>query len=530
MIEGMNLVMTAPYLRELLPLDSRSPKRSRLAPVKRALRAALRLLPVLLPGLVMSFSLGAISISAQADTTLDGVIYDATGLPRCIPAQDGRDALVFFWDEEAPYQKVIHAAAMSQMQFFVQNGDGSPYTCANFNTYLYGVDHTGGYVSESWTVLPGAGQKGYQSGGKTYNWSQTIEKGLNLVRLGASVAHPGDNAAQFLARYPIADFTRDYNRKITASYGVGFAADIYKEWLLNQPGNRELLAKIELEIRHVQTQGSTEVSRKLKNYKILIAQGYMQSPTQNRLAPLIKRLESLGADVSVMSDDTVGPILPNMLSFKSQISRELSNGRQLILIAASKGAPEILTAIGQIATEDPRYLKQITAVITMAGMIEGSFLVDWADRFPINMFVKDALKTGSEESRLPLTSTAGFFDMSTESLAKQSLLYRQRLPNLHYYNFVGVITGDGIAKDPDIKMLQQKISIPHASAHGGNDGYIEYPGTRFPRSWGLRSRDVVFDSSHAILDGALNGHSMQTERDSVIDGLFSAVLSDAVTK
>ena len=493
----------------------------------------------MIPSMLISFSLSislcvlvvsSISISAHAETGVDGVVYDATGLPRCLPSPDGKDALVFFWDEAAPYQKVIHGAAMSQMQFFVQNGDGYPFTCANFKSYLYGVDHTGGYVSESWTVAPGVGQKGYASGGKTYTWSQTAEKRLNLVRLGASVAHPGDTAAQFLSQYPVADFTRDYNRRITASYGVGFAADIYKEWLLNQPGNRELLSKIELEIRRVQTQGSTDLSRKLKNYKIMIAQGYMQSPTQNRLAPLIKRLQSLGADVSVMSDDTVGPILPNTASFKSQISRELSNGRQLILIAASKGAPEILNAIGQIATEDPRYSKQITAVITMAGMIEGSFLVDWADRFPISMFVKDALKTGSEEAQLPLTSTAGFFDMSTESLTKQSLLYRKQLPNLHYYNFVGVLTGDGIAKDPDIKMLQQKISIPHASAHGGNDGYIEYPGTRFPRSWGFRSRDVVFDSSHAILDGSLNGHSMQTERDSVIDGLFSAVLNDAVTK
>jgi hypothetical protein len=480
--------------------------------------------------------LAAAAASPQARAqAVQTAYYDTNGMLRCLAhPTDPSKSVVFFWNEKNPYPRSVYAATFRQLQYLpvAQENDYFSKNCSTWQTYTSAVIQGIAWEGNVGTLVT-PGTLSVEPDGTLFTWGSDIEARLAQVRLGSNVYHDF-SGADYLVRYPLADYTREANRTLTKAYGIGFSADIYKAWLERLPRNPEFKSKIEKSIADIQRSGDRPLARRIAHYKVLIAQGFMQTAAKNRLQSLIDNLRGLGAEVKMMDFDPVGSIAANVPRFRDQINAELLTGQKVILISASKGAPELLTAISQInaanlTTPVPmRAPGQIAAVITLAGMIEGSFLPDWASGVPQRYLIKGSLNDGGASSGLVVTDLTGFFDMSTASLTKQREIYRATLPRVPYYSFVGVITRDGIARDPEINMLQKSLSIPHADFHGANDGYIEYPGTHLPRSWNLQSTDVVFDSSHSILDGFYYGRDMSQlpTRKLVIESIFQSILDD----
>ena len=484
------------------------------------------------------------------------VIFDEQGLPRCIVNSVAPDqSLLLFWNERTYYRRDVFAATLHELGYLQLPFEYFSRNCSHWSAYRDALLQGHFWENRVGTRLtPGA--RTLIRYGHTFMWNEKVEANLDEVRTGSSVMQR-PSAENFLSQHTIGLFTRDVNRKLTSTYGVGFAAEVFKRWLERQPGNAALKLRIRTAIAEVKQDYALNLKNKIKNYSVLIEQGFMQTFGQNRLQPLIDELHRLGVEVGQFRNDPVGSITENARRVHDQLfswmtfhSQQRSNlGNSVILICASKGVPEVLTALAQLNQENrlevsirsaastqipakhmsqPQKLVKVAAVITLAGMMEGSFLSDWAGSGPQRLFIRKALNRDAVDPAAIVTSLTGFFDMSTLALKRFSDSYHRFLPSIRYFSFVGIIPGNGIGRDPDIMNLQNQLSIPYAAFHGANDGYIEYPGTVIPRAWGLPSNEIVFDSSHVILDGFYDGSDLQDHkvRQEIIDGIFKAILDD----
>lgn len=485
--------------------------------------------PVIL-GLAWGFLawLGALcGASAQATVPRAAVYLDAGGLPRCVThPSDSSDGLLLIWNADVLYGRLVYA--VSTRDFRLRGAPATSCGCWPQMTAIVNSDVAG---LGSYPTLPNGAREFALPEGR-YSLPPDALAGLVDVRRGSNVALRGVSARTYLAQNPIVEFTREHNRWLARSFGVGYAAEIYRAWLETLPTNADFRARAIATVDRARSgQLERATSERMRGYRVFVAQGYLQTERNPALGPLFAVFDELGIQHRIASLNPLSPIAPNAASLEAQIADELRRSdRRVILVGASKGVPELMTALANLNTREPALLLNVAAVVSLAGMFDGSFLVDWASEIPQRWFVGGGLQEGLDSSGLPRDSDlSGFFAMSTASLRAASAFYAPRLPALRYFNFVGILGGDGWARSATISRLQSGLAIPRVGSSGGNDGYIEYPGTAMPRTWGLRSTDVVFESSHGILDGWFNGRDLTQarERRATIEGLFVAI-ADAI--
>ena len=480
--------------------------------------------------LILGFLAGLLVLfgaAVEAAAPRAAVYLDTGGLPRCVTnPSDSSDGLLLIWNADVLYGRWVYAVSTRDARL-----RSAPGTSCGYWPQMTEIVQSDAVGLGSYPVLPNGAREFALPEGR-YSLPPDALAGLADVRRGSNVALRGVSARAYLAQNPIANFTREHNRWLARSFGVGYAAEIYRAWLEALPTNAEFRARAVATVERARS-GLLErpTSERMRGYRVLFAQGYMQTERNPALGPLFAVFDELGIQRRVASLNPLSPIAPNAASLEAQIADELRRGdRRVILVGASKGAPELMTALANLHTREPALLRNVAAVVSLAGMFDGSFLVDWASEIPQRWFVGGALQDGLDSAGLPRSSDlSGFFAMSTSSLRTASAFYAPRLPQLRYFNFVGILGGDGWARSPTISQLQSGLAIPRAGSSGGHDGYIEYPGTAMPRSWGRASTDIVFESSHGILDGWFNGRDLTQarERRATIEGLFVAI-ADAI--
>ena len=447
--------------------------------------------------------------------------YDVeSGLPRCVSsAADASDGVLLFWDESIHFSRPIYAVSLSDPRFGGLRANGG---CSVWPSYLKAVKANDGWMVPR-SALPSGARPPVLAGGR-YSLPEAVRVRLRDAARGSNVFLQGVTGAQFLARRPLADFTREQNRRYTHAFGAGYSADIFKAWLEAQPRNAAFKVRILEAIQRSQNRRlAVSTATRLRGYTVLINQGFLQTPRKNRLAPFLRELSALGIAHRVVFNP-VGTIEANTAAFASELEDELrwsrhGPSRGVIVVGASKGVPEMLGAIASLHARDPALVRGIAAVVSLAGLFEGSYLADWAQGFPQMIGVPLMLAGDLADAGLPTTLNSAVIDgLTTESVARVTAGFSQRLPDLPYFNFVGVLTGAGV--QADLTSL--------TDGHGADDGFVEYPGTTMPRAWNLHSTDIIFDSGHAILDGFYAGRDLarQDKRHWVFDGIFQAIADE----
>lgn len=480
--------------------------------------------------LAASSALAWVSRSTQAAPAAEParVYYDQQGFPRCIAnAADGSDGVLLLWDDASHYQREIYAASLADPRFAAFRQQAYPLGCQHWPSFHELATEDVANWTSYYDVVPAGAHEASTRFGVYALPPEALER-LAQAREGARAYRGSLTPAEYLRQRPMAAFSRADNQRLSAEFGVGFAADVYKLWMESLPRNREMKASIRGYVAQAASgRIAVPTAHRYAGFKILVAEGYMQTPRKNRLETFYRALRSMGIEYESMRFEPLGTLQANAASFEAQIEHALRTSRKrIILTAASKGVPELLLALSSLGSREPALAARVAAVLNMAGMFEGSFLVDWASHGIQSLLVSSKIGGAAKAAGLEMRNLDGFYAMSTASLSGAANAYSRRLPNLLYFNFVGVLTRDGLARDAEIRTLQASLTIPRlGSSSGANDGYIEYPGTMMPRSWGLNSTEIVFDSSHAIIDGFYDGRDLKSERERriVFDGVFQAI-------
>lgn len=437
------------------------------------------------------------------------VYFDEAHMPRCIAnASDPSAGLFFSWPKGKLYGRTIKAVAFRENPENISKYEA--YGCADWKNLQERLPSLGKVLSAD-----------EQSRGG-YELSPEVQKALAQIRSGGVVFHEETNAEDFLAAHPIELFTRSVNRELTAKYGLGFTADLYASYVSHSSPNNPRFASL-VDAKLADSSFVSAIPSRFANVTMMLANGYMQKEGKDRLHILANDLRAVGIRTIVFNLDSVASIEDNAKSMLTQIQAEIDLGHKIILAGGSKGVPELLSALGKLPKSD---MGRVLAVVSFSGLSDGSFLVDWAKRFPFNLIAKILLKQTAKNEEIKLTTFEGLWNMATDYFSKNYSNVLQALPrDVKYFCLIGVPASGSRIRDAGIASIQNKFVHPFLRGYGANDGYVEFPGTTIPRSNGLDVYELTFDAVHGISDGFYKGIDMQLDgnRRAVMNAVFDAI-------
>ena len=467
--------------------------------------------------------LGAVTFAAAAQAhswpafhaappTVQAVIPDEHGMPQCLILTD-HDALVLKWNHDM-YQRDIYverASVLSRRSHFSGDAFDDKRPCADYTALAARLTDKDSKWTPGSAVLFGVSLSA---------WTQAA---LLQISKGGNIFHSETTATQYLTTHLLGSYTRAVDQDLSRKFGMGFTAEIYRAFLQRRPEYQTFATRVETHM----PDAPTALSQRTAGWTIMLANGYMNGVHNDRLKPLEDLLRGDGLNVVVFKMDTIGPMKANVPLLKAQIIAQAETSDKLILMGASKGAPELLQAIVALAQDNPNVVARIKGVVNLSGMMDGSFLLDWGNKFPQKIFVEAQMKKGAKSMGVDLKTMDGLWDMTSKALAK---VIPETLPHLPdsavYFNVLGVPGDNGLVRDKAIETLQGAASRTQVGMHGANDGYIEFPGTEIPNDLGLSLYTITFNSSHVLLDGWYGKHDLNDaiERTAVLRALFSAIL------
>lgn len=438
--------------------------------------------------------------------------YDKGGMPRCILAPTG-DEILLMWNESERFERQVTGVRVSDIPLAEQ--DKRILHCNSWGILASKVPYG---LAEVISV-------------EKNPFALEIDKDnlerISQVRRGGTVYRKEATAEEFLADHPGLKFNQQANRKLTTQYGVGFVNDIYRSLVnakpLNQGFQKIIHAKIDLE-----TAGKLPpLGERFKGYTFLLVSGFMQSPTNDRLAPIQDILKNQGLEAIMAKINPVGGMVENTTLVKNQLVALLDQGKNLIVMAGSKGGPELMAALSELHDRlDSKGKGSVKAFASLSSVLEGSFIIDWSLKLPQRLITIKEMEKESKIMGLQWEED-GLRSMTADEV--DPFLNRYvvgHLPqSLAYFGIMGVPGGNGLIADHDISILQNSIVRPHLTGFGANDGYVEFPGTSLSEKIIPNAYEVVFDSSHIILDGHYEKYDMSQEdqRVFVLNAVFEAM-------
>lgn len=343
---------------------------------------------------------------------------------------------------------------------------------------------------------------------------------LAWIRRGSNyVFPPGYTAADYIRENPIPAFSVKLNRELTQKYGHGFAGEIYREWLLNQPRNSRARSAIRKSVNEYLARGKSFTKEILKaksqNTVLLVSMGlgWDESPDQPfYVKDFLKQIAGAGMETIVLKRDAYGRVPDNIRELVPQIRNALNSSKNVMLMGLCKGMPELLAATAEVMKDrldknrqqipSPSHGK-ITGIIGISPMMSGLY---WAD-FEKQIVVADLLESLLEKLPGKAHMAAQYLNaVDTMSSPDINALYAESLPHLPadvtYLNFIGVIPDNGILKNDTTAMMpfirgNEMLNI----AKGANDGFIEYPKSQIRNEFGRKVFNVPLEGSHMITDG-----------------------------
>lgn len=360
---------------------------------------------------------------------------------------------------------------------------------------------------------------------KDYNLDSEILEKLNQVKWGGTQYRAEKNAEEFLATHPIANYDRKLNLELTLKYGAGFVSEIYRAWE-NQKSSTQLFREKILE-NIKKLNDKTPLAERFRGVRVMIANGVGNDPKDGRLKILVDDLKSYDLDVGLFETGPYATVKDNSASIQKQLQSVLDTGVSVIIINTSKAHPETLGALARIAEQgqNPTGAK-VLAVISISGLTNGSVLANWAINRPDYFLLNLLIKLGHKLGLVGFPTLEPFKGLTDQALKRWYDQYAPHLPKeTIYVDLIGTVGGNGLAKDPMIVYLQNKIIRKFMSYFGANDGYVEYPGTSIPDSWGLQSYRVLTTGSHPLTDGSWENYQIGETKDRRLffNGIFQTL-------
>lgn len=501
--------------------------------------------------------------------------YDNKGMPQCVYERNGGNFVQFQWSQD-PYNRTVVA------NYYSLSGFNYDYT----NTAPRAVDNSGSrYGNDDDSVInfkelcnpneryyatsPESVVKGFiKRRGPNANSclindtncvthlikpgtrsafgipiTRKMRAAFKQVRKGANkYRDPRVTPWKYLTRNRIRNYTVNLNWKLSQDYGIGFASKVYTLWLENFGRNRKYKNDVLAEIKREAGQGSnlTRFRRKTSKYTIVFVRGFGHSRKLGEPRDAYKEitgdLRHYGFDLRILRTESWGNIGRNARSIQRDLERILiGEKRDVIIVAACRGVTESLMALSSLRQllEGHSYNPSngtVKGLVSLSGMIRGSFLIDWMFGFPQSFQTFDKVHEQGQAQGSSLTYwdiKSGFEQITTSSVA--GYLNQRVIRNLpkkpFYMNVVGVRLGNGLfPKISELVFIQNQIRSFQSLyvSTPANDGYIEYPGSAIPHHWVPKVYDLAFDASHQLRDGKFKSYSMvkTSQRRYVLRGIF----------
>lgn len=354
---------------------------------------------------------------------------------------------------------------------------------------------------------------------------------VESIERGAHVIIPsGYTPKDYLREHPVTNYSKALNTELTKKFGVGFAGQVFREFLLAQPKNAAALTELENYFKEFRSKNSQVVSaqeiKKLsKGSVLLVSMGldwdhHVNQHTPSYITAFLSKIREAGVEVQFLERDPVGLVEDNIRQITPQVEKILASGKNIILLGMCKGMPEVLAPVattlrGKLdANRRQINIKgrgKVVGVIGISPMMGGLYLADTRDRY----VVFDALEEVTSWIPDRRSDMASDYIRSMESMTseKTDRLYAQinsSLPaDVPYLGLAGIVPGDGLLKvNNSMKAffdINRRLNLAAA-----NDGLLEYPKMLFPLSY---AQDQVFNvpvhASHMMVDGSLNAFSLQ---------------------
>jgi hypothetical protein len=486
--------------------------------------------------LVLGLVISASATLAQAQNQL---IYSSEGgMPRCFEQADrgDSDGLMIFFSRDK-YERQVYDLNLNHA-FSVFLRDSGPMDIrksiakgARFNIFCKnwkGVTDVRltDFKAMMKEVTPQTTQiEGYVFDPKTL-------KAFEQIR-GGGDEYTDLTPAQFLAANPIEEFTTEINRQLTARFGVGYAGQVYKSWILSNPTNMKFANQVKTDIPSFlgAKAAGPVLTQTFKKRVVLLVKGLGNDQiSAKRYDFLAILLPQLGIDLKILAPGAYAPLLDNAAMVQAKIDEILSAGSDLVVISLSKGTIESALAISRLRHKietQPGYGK-VRAFVSLSGIYDASFLLTFATQPLIGMISKYLIrKDYRDNGQVPPYTLEGINDLSEARMAIfRGEIERNGLPqNINFVSVVTIPPGHGLSKDVAISALQDGISRRFISWAGANDGYVEFPGTMVPRSWTTKRYVMSTDASHVFIDGQFAGYKLDDDHQDNRRALIGSMMS-----
>ena len=331
---------------------------------------------------------------------------------------------------------------------------------------------------------------------------ERILSALKQLAMGGQVYRAQDesSAEAFILKHQIKVFDDKLNKQLSQKYGLGFASSVYQS-LLNQKSENILFKKlVDKNLSPVQAQAVEKIT-------FIIARGYAHTVMGNDLFRYLKEdLSLMGYEVIMAETDGFGTLEQNEKILLNLFEEQMALDKKIVLIGTCVGLVASLGALEQIKMKTHKV--PLMGLINIAGMLKGSFVVDWATRMPQWFFIKRGLykeyksKGGAPEKLSALEAMKDFrFERIggfMNKIGHQSSLSSKTL------NLVSILPHSGLGREKSgIRRMQDEVIRPNLkkNTYGANDGVIEYPGTVLDDKLTNKNMSLIFESSHNFLDG-----------------------------
>lgn len=271
-------------------------------------------------------------------------------------------------------------------------------------------------------------------------------------------------------------------KRLSGEFSNDFAALFLADMIVRIPANRRLRDEFE-RARSAASKAFKEARARLPdgadNYEVLLVPSYLYKRlpiTGTDLAVPRAALKRAGFTCHFVETIEDGAVETNAGLVAAAIRARTDTGRRLILMSASKSAPEVAMALTQLGDEATRH---VAAWINAVGALQGTPLTD--ERVMPNL-----------EAKIGAVNAAG---RESLTIARS----RARFQSFRVPNHVLVVNYFGIPLTGGISTWARK-GYRHLKTHGPNDGILLLADMILPRA--LTLADLGRD--HFLLDGHMD--------------------------
>jgi len=327
--------------------------------------------------------------------------------------------------------------------------------------------------------------------------------------------------AAYLAAHPIANFDRQAGLDLSERFGVGFTANLYIAW-----DHARAPEDVAAEARLSQTDRLNGLSARAPAQRLyLLSPGFSVGDPEATIgsdqprieARIISSLRALGFSAEGVANEAFGTVEKNAATFEARLRQRLLDGKHIVLIAVSKGVPEMLTALAHVrSAPDPGTTGTVDGVISLSSLYRGSFVTDWVSSNPDLVWasgIAEYLKALLGDYSDILEECSHLTHAVITPLVDQALAQIGSIPA--WVDVTALPAENGLANNKHMRMLQEQIVARYIAAYGPSDGVIEPMDTLLPTTYpgSTRHARVFVRGSHNIFDGSAGPFDLGTEED-----------------